>query len=399
MSKIYFNKNRLFPFLLLIGGFLSVLANFMMLPILALHAMNVFKLTAFGVGIICAIWPAILCTTTIFFGAFADRIGHEKALKIGLLFQILSFFLMSRSNSVTEFAISQVLFGLGKSFFGSSIRALLVSTCPQDRLPYFLRVNFFLINAACMIGPLAGVFLYDFFAKKTFLVCSLIYTFFLILFLFIEPSPETIHCSVKSEQRSSIIWSAVFQLCKNKNLLVWIIASFAIVFVFGVYESMMPLVLSIETKAIKFGFLLSLNGGTIALIQVLFLTFKSTLKAEYRITILGFAGFISGFFMFSLPILGEYKFLIGTLLFSCGEALLSPQMEIKLNDLSPEKYKATYFGISEIKQAGFFLGPLIGGLIYEEFGRSVLFISCTIILILSALLYIRTLHFRKIVTV
>ncbi|KAB8030709.1 hypothetical protein GCL57_06975 [Fluviispira multicolorata] len=68
---------------------------------------------------------------------------------------------------------------------------------------------------------------------------------------------------------------------------------------------------------------------------------------------------------------------------------------IYLNYISPKKYKATYFGIVEIKQAGFFLGPIIGGFIYDHFGRKTLFMSCTFLLALSAILYTKRFLLKK----
>jgi MFS family permease len=392
MMTIFLKKESIFPILILFGNFLSTLATFMMLPILALHSMKEFRLTASEVGLLCAIWPTVLCSTTIFFGAIADKFGHGKILKIGLLFQVSSFILMAYSVSITEFAIAQVLFGLGKSFFDSAIKAIFVLSSPQDRLPFFFRIRYMLVNVACIIGPVFGVLLYDVIRKQTFLISGLIYALFLILFLFLEPASIQFHRAVALVAKSSFKYQ-ISKMLQDKFLLVWIISSFVILFVFGAYESMMPLVLSNEARVLTFGYLLSLNGCTVVLIQLLLFICKD-LRSEYQLTVFGFIGFVSGFLVFSLPIESEYKFFVGTFLFSCGEAFLFPQMEIKLNSMSPENNKATYFGIAEIKQSGFFIGPIFGGLIYEHFGRKMLFMSCSIMLIFSAIIYIRILMSR-----
>jgi MFS family permease len=351
--------------------------------------MHAFELTASKVGLICAIWPIVLCSTTIFFGAIADKIGHGRALKIGLFFQFTAFILMSYSISVTQFITAQVLFGLGKSFFDSSIKAIFAFSFPQDRLPFFFRMRYLLNNAGCIIGPIVGVVLYDSIGKHTFLVSSALYATFLLLFSFMSPVFTRSNYAKESIDGSVSKYQSI-KMLQDKNLLVWILSSFVILFVFGAYESMMPLVLSDESSFIKFGYLVSLNGFTVVLVQVFFLMFKN-LNSEYKLTLFGFLGFISGFLAFSIPVFGEYKFLLGAFLFSLGEALLFPQMEIKLNDMSPDSNKAAYFGASEIKQAGFFVGPILGGIMYEQFGQKILFIGCSAMLIFSASIYIKTL--------
>lgn len=382
-------KNELFPFLILFGSFLNVIATFMMLPILALHAMKEFKLTASEVGLVCAIWPAVLCSTTLFFGIIADKFGHRKALKFGLTFQLLSFFLMACSTNISEFVIAQIFFGLGKSFFDTSIKAIFVSSCPSDRLPYFIRMRYLLVNIGCVLGPLVGVFLYDLIGKKSFFISSSVYVFFMLLFFFIEPKTYKLSQATLAITKLISIRELI-KLFQDKYLIVWIFSSLIIVFVFGIYESMMPIILSSEAQIINFGYLLSLNGCSVIIIQILLLKYK-IFENEYWLTLFGFTGFIFGFIIFSLPIESEYKFLVGTFFFSCGEALLFPQMEIKLNSMSPKNNKATYFGVSEIKQAGFFLGPAIGGFIYEQSGRIALFSSCSILLMISAIFYMKLL--------
>lgn len=219
------------------------------------------------VGLICAIWPIVLCSTTIFFGAIADKIGHGRALKIGLFFQVTAFILMSYSISVTQFITAQVLFGLGKSFFDSSIKAIFAFSFPHDRLPFFFRMRYLLNNAGCIIGPIVGVVLYESIGKHTFLVSSALYATFLLLFSFMNPVFTRSNYAKESIDGSVSKYQSI-KMLQDKNLLVWILSSFVILFVFGAYESMMPLVLSDESSFIKFGYLVSLNGFTVVLVQV-----------------------------------------------------------------------------------------------------------------------------------
>ncbi|MDD3267395.1 MAG: hypothetical protein PHC75_09495, partial [Burkholderiales bacterium] len=87
--------------------------------------------------------------------------------------------------------------------------------------------------------------------------------------------------------------------------------------------------------------------------------------------------------------IGNIRFIIGTIAFSLGESYLFPQMELLLNKLSPDNLKATYFGAIEIRQIGFFLGPVCGGMIYHEYGAICLFIFCSIFLFLISILYMK----------
>lgn len=50
---------------MLICGFMSVLSNFMMLPVLAIYAKESFGLNTVQVGFVCGIWPLVLTITTL----------------------------------------------------------------------------------------------------------------------------------------------------------------------------------------------------------------------------------------------------------------------------------------------------------------------------------------------
>lgn len=394
MMCYFTNKNNVIVIFMLICGFMSVLSNFMMLPVLAIYAKESFGLNAVQVGFVCGIWPLVLTITTLYSGFIADKFGHWKILILGLCILSISFVLMGLSDLLYIFLFSLILFGIGKSLLSPSIRALLVINCDTHKLNTVLRVNYLCINIACIIGPLLGVVLYTKFNRHGFLFSFATYgiLFFIIAVIwFFMPQFKAKSIESNNSKHQRLRFKDALNLLKSKSLFIWLITSTTILFMFGLYESITPLVLVDERAMIQFGYLLSINGIVVVLSQLILLVFKK-LISELSATVLGFLFFILGFYLFSIHSFGDMRFIIGTVAFSLGESFLFPQLEILLNKLSPKDLKATYFGVTEIRQVGFFLGPVCGGFIYYSFGSSSMFIGCAAILFSMSVIYLSTFY-------
>ncbi|QKG23044.1 hypothetical protein [Actinomadura verrucosospora] len=48
-----------------------------------------------------------------------------------------------------------------------------------------------------------------------------------------------------------------------------------------------------------------------------------------------------------------------------GEGILLPMPDMAVHEMASDERKGAYFGLSEVRQPGFFLGPLAGGFLLD----------------------------------
>ncbi|MDK8391828.1 MFS transporter, partial [Lactobacillus gasseri] len=83
-----------------------------------------------------------------------------------------------------------------------------------------------------------------------------------------------------------------------------------------------------------------------------------------------------------------FSFVLAMAVLTCGEILAFPAVSTFVNDRATNKDKGKYQGIVQsITSAGRALGPLIGALVIDNFSYLVLFIFCTILVLISVLLF------------
>ncbi|WP_337927206.1 MFS transporter [Xenorhabdus sp. IM139775] len=73
-------------------------------------------------------------------------------------------------------------------------------------------------------------------------------------------------------------------------------------------------------------------------------------------------------------------------IFSIAEAILLPNLSILLDRLAPERYRGAYLGASTLVILGLSLGPFVGGLLLELWGKGVFFVMSLFCLYIAALM-------------
>jgi MFS family permease len=355
---------------LLAASFLSTFGIFLALPIISLHAYKTFQLSTTEVGVLSGIWPATVFCLSFVCGMLSDRFGSLLALRFAAILNTVAFFSLAVSPNLATFSLGLFLFGIGKSFFDSSIRAAMVAVCaPEQREKYF-RIRYTLQNTGCMLGPLAGVFAYRLIDRAAFALTSLSYMFAFALFLI----PRTTSFPGEASKHGGLLEK--LRVVGDLRLFWWILSGTFLLMSYGAYESFMPIIAEQSSGARpSFGILVSLNAGIVVLCQVIHLRWFQTMPVNSSIT-LGFILMVAGFLFFAVDYSMFFMTLVAVMILSIGEGLLFPCFEVLLDRIAPQRQKALYYGAGELKQIGFFIGPLIGGVLMQKGGYVLLFLCC-----------------------
>jgi MFS family permease len=360
---------------------ISTFSIFLAIPLIGLFADDHYGLRASQIGFLSAIWPATVFCLSFLTGILADQVGYLQLIRAGLAINAFAFLCVSQSHEVPYFALSLFLFGIGKSCFDSSIRAAMASVCEPSKLEHFFRIRYLWQNVAIVAGPLIGIFAYRLLSSNAFILASFGYVFAL-LFSYLSLQAQDFRSSRHGEW---IPWHERVEVFKSRKLALFVASGTLILMSYGAYEALMPVVVT-RSAGMRpdFALLVSLNAFVVVIAQLGHVRWMKRMTSRTSIWI-GYGFLILGFLCYGVEWNSYVITLAATVLFSIGEAVLFPSFEVLLTGAAPDGQRGAYFGAAELKQAGFFIGPALGGLALENGGTYALFGGCAISLALASL--------------
>lgn len=165
--EIFQNMDFSLNLICALASFICIAASSILIPF---YLQNTLKLTPIQGGIFMMLSPLILAMFSPIFGSLSDKIKSEKVICIGLLVLSIGFFLMSRlseHSTIVFCAIFVSIIAIGQALFQPANNALIMSTCPKNKLGIVGSVNSLIRNLGQLIGvALSTTSLYSFMTQK-----------------------------------------------------------------------------------------------------------------------------------------------------------------------------------------------------------------------------------------
>ena len=381
MKKIALKFNKIW--ILIIGSAFSSLSMFISFPLINIYAMSQFNLSTIEVGLISGVMPITILCFSFFAGSFAEAKGYLNNIKFGIFLSSIAFLILTISFNIYQFTFALFLIGIGKTAFDNSIRASIIQLSKKNEIEKNFRLRYLLQNIGTAIGPLLGIFLYKKASGTTFIATTLL---LLICLILITVTLNNNDFDSKSVYEKLNFKKNIFIL-KDPNLQIWIISGTLIIMAYGAYEELMPIIISKSNGTRpNFGFLIALNSVSVIISQFFIIKMLKKLNLKYASN-LGFILFTIGFLLLTVKVKMFSMTIFAVIIFSIGESILFPCYDIIMGNIAPSDKRALYCGIGEIKQIGFFLGPVIGGLVLNSGRELSFFIFCSILIILGKIMF------------
>lgn len=154
------------------------------------------------------------------------------------------------------------------------------------------------------------------------------------------------------------------KVIKDRLLWGYILSGFLIYLVFSQFEAVYSLALdtTFQNPAEIYSVLLSLNSLFGILLQTLIMQKWFKLKKLSSVN-MGVAFFQIGYALFALSFLAintSFATLVaGVFIYSIGEVITIPQLDIQIDRFAPNELKSEYFSLAELRTLGFVLGPIL----------------------------------------
>ncbi len=386
----FLNKDlNLAIIMLLVGTATTKAASFLSLPFLAIFLVKEVHLSPSIIGIIVGLGPLTILFGGFLGGQLSDIFGRINFLLIsifGTALTLCSFWgashIKSHSVIIVAFGLINVLNGFISSCFQPISQALMSDLLPPEKRFKAFQLRYAAINIGAAMGPFLGAIFGISASTQAFLWSSLIFGLYGIA-LFIVLKLDTINLFPRTARKFTMK-SSFIVVMKDRKLRYFILSGIIFFVCYAQIDCTLSqyLVVNFINGVKIFAFLLSLNALTVLFFQAP-VYFLSKAYSPNVTLIIGSVIFAFGYMFFAFAGHSLLLFYIAMIIASIGEIFVFPVSGIFIDKLAPEDLRGTYFGASNFRQLGMFIGPILGGCIFQTLGGPWLFAIMSVLALSS----------------
>lgn len=343
---------------LITGALLNSMAFFAVLPFASLYLADRTELSTPLIGAVVGGIALIAAVGGLFGGALVDRSRALRLMSLGLAANVIIYCMLALVRTPVMIIVLLLMLGAARTLVEPGTKKLLSLADTGDGRIF--RVRYITLCLGAIIGPAVGAVLYNMSALAFFLVPAALFALYLLLALTRARSLNALEGPKTPNPRSS---HAVGTALRDRSLLLAVGAGAVIFLVFSQVESIIPLYMRVqyaERTEYLFALLLICNAVLALAMQPAIMWLSEKLPRRPLI-LLGCVSFALAFAFFWLSPVHLALLYVGIVFWTLGEAILLPMPDIAVHELAVDEHKGTYFGLSELRHLGFFVGPVAGG--------------------------------------
>ncbi|WP_175406264.1 MDR family MFS transporter [Priestia flexa] len=372
---------------IIFGTMFARAGSFMSLPFLTIYLANESDLSVGLIGLTVGFGAISGVFGGFFGGNLSDQFGRKKVLLYTLFVWAFVFIGFGMTTNVVLIILLNILNGLCRSFFEPTSQALLSDLTTEEKKMRVFSYRYMAINVGAAIGPLLGAYFALKSAGLTFIITGCLYLIYAIALTFTlnKFSNELKPAGKKEKVRIS---AAINVIRKDLALGFFILAGTLSFIGYAQYDSNLPLFMKekIDNAASIYSMLLTINAIVVVIFQP-FITKWSEKKPILVNMAIGTGLLCIGMLAFSAGFHWSI-FVLGIIVFTLGEILIVPSGSLFIDKLAKGDLKGTYFGASNFRMLGMFIGPALGGSLLEGLGGEMMFIIISVLTAVSLIFYI-----------
>lgn len=364
---------------------------FMAWPFIAVIMTQNYHLSPIAIGGAMTSSALISVVLGMYGGQISDRLGRRVILLLGCAFSALGYIILAKATGLGLFITGLMVIGVSFAWVDPPLRALMSDLLgDRRRRALALQMRYYLINIAAVFGPLVGIAFGLTSQKGTFLITGLTYLPFFVYVLLFIPAGTLLAGEQKEREVTLRLHQVTGIIIRDSVFIAALLCSILCSVVFIHYEAVLPqyLLLLNGEKAIKLiTLILVTNACTVLVFQTFIMRFLAGYTLPKRILLGGLIFTLSQLCFFSVRSPDAWIWLTVTCVFSMGEAILMPNLNILLDQLAPPAHRGAYLGASMLTTLGIAAGPLIGGVMLAWSGAGVFICTALLSLLLCAIIF------------
>lgn len=372
--------------LLFWGMLLSTIGASMIWPFLTIYASERLELPLTQTASLVTINSASSLIMTFVAGQITDRAGRKKVMVISLITNAILYFFLSSANTYVQFATLMALLGASNPLYRVGANAMLADLIPPEKRADGYAIIRLSDNAGVAIGPSIGGFIAaasQFFAF--YIAASGLFLYGLMLLFFaVETLPQytkDIQISVFDQGSYKSVFKDISFISFVANSTLGLLANSLMWVLLPVYATQ---VLNIPKQ--MYGFLPTTNAFMIVLFQVMITRWTKRYR-PLRMTALGMLFYAIGVGSVALGS-NFWGLWISMIIITIGEMIIVPTGSAYVANISPEHMRGRYMGIYSLTWSlSIGIGPLLGGILSDNYGPSATWIGGLVIGLTSMSLF------------
>lgn len=377
---------------LLFFTFVIRFSYFMAWPFIAVIMTQNYHMSPIAIGVAMTSSALISVVLGMYGGQISDRMGRRVILLLGCGFSAVGYITLAQASGMGLFITGLMIIGVCFAWVDPPVRALMSDLLgDRRRRALALQMRYYLINVAAVFGPLVGLVFGLTSQKGTFLITGLTYLPFFVYVLLFIPAGKLVGEPQSGSAPAIRLHQMMGIIAKDRIYVAALLCSILCSIVFIHYEAVLPqyLMLLDGNGAVKLiTLILVTNACTVLVFQSLIVRFMTQINLPKRILLGGAIFALSQLCFFATRSTEVWIWLTFTAVFSMGEAILMPNLNILLDQLAPAEHRGAYLGASTLSTLGVAVGPLIGGVMLAMTGAGVFICTALLSLLLCAIIYL-----------
>jgi MFS family permease len=379
--------------LLIIGMAVNVTGNSFLWPLNAIYIHDHLGKSLTVAGFVLMLNSGASVIGNLFGGSLFDKIGGYRSILLGIVITLLSLVGLTIWHGWPQYVIFLTISGFGSGIVFPSMYALAGSVWKEGGRKAFNAI-YVAQNAGVAAGAALGGYVASYSFELIFLGNTLLYLVFFLIALFgykgitpiIRKNTSVIKGAQSAKNQSRLI--ALLILCVG-YLLCWV-AYVQWQTTIAAYTQ--EINISIE----QYSILWTINGAIIVLGQPIMNQLIKGVKSIKTQIIIGTIIFILSFAVAASA--EKFMWFIASMtILTIGEMLIWPAVPTIADQLAPPGREGFYQGIvNSTATGGRMIGPVLGGLLVDIYGMSMLFTVLTALLVIT--IFTTIIYDRKIKT-
>jgi len=331
--------------------------------------------------------------TSFIAGAAADRFGEKRVLVALLILAAATAATVPQLPNVWTLAVGFFFLGAFISATQPAFSALIIRKVPERQWTEVYAAEYWAINVGFMVTALAGghVALWSYHWLFYIEAAGTLLTLGVVLWRLPASANQTTQKTVKGQvtvgQRLSRALTEASLALRDRLALVAIFSELLFCFCLAQMIGTLPLDMKEHGFASdQYGYVIFLNGALLSVVQI---GAGWALARRSPTRVFGTAALLSGLGYGLLMVHGGSLLLIMTctVIWTAGEMLDAPVRSALVGALSTPATRGRYMGLLAVSiTIGLSLGPAVGGWLFQNAGRQVLWLVTAALSILAAVI-------------
>ena len=315
-------------------------------------------------------------------GELTDRLGRRPVMLISFFVTPAAMLTLGLVKNTFLIATATFMVGFFTDLYRPAVSAAIADLVPSEERTRAYGYNYWAINMGAAIAPVVAGLLASYNYLALFIGDALTTFLFGLIVLFGIRETRPVEAGAGAQVSAG---TRVQQIGHEPILLLFSLLAFFIGVIYLQGHVTLPLDMGAHGLGPdKYGLAIAVNGFLIVLVSIPISNKAGKWKRFESMTVSSI--FIALGFGFTLFANGFSMFAISVAIWTIGEIIASAVAPAIIADLAPIGLRGLYQGIfGSAWGLSFFVGPLLGGKVYESLGSHFLWTGCLILGLLVAL--------------